>query len=438
MTLIMSIRKICSLMLFTLLAVVSGMIVAACGSADQSEENLPTTTAASGVDSTDQGTVIQPGTESGPISLTVWLPPAFAPTSGELSATILQSRLDAFHESHPNVQVEVRLKVESGEGGLIDSLEDAQQAAPLALPDLVLISSDLLPSAAESGILRPLDGLLSEVPGNDWYDFGQQMAIQNGSIYGLPFAADALILAHRPSAIEEPPETWSQVLSEPFVMGFAAADAGALFTFTQLMATPDGIIEITDRSEVDSEQLQRLLSFYAQGQANGAFPFWLTQFESREQSWQAFTEGRIPMVVAWSSRFLASSTSNFIATPLPTIDGQKFTLAKGWAWAITTPQKELETLVVELAEFLSSPDFMAQWSAAAGLLPPRSSALTAWSPDQRQALASQIVPAASILPDPEQREEIGSALSEAIVALLKQESTPAEALQFILQRLSAP
>ena len=81
---------------------------------------------------------------------------------------------------------------------------------------------------------------------------------------------------------------------------------------------------------------------------------------------------------------------------------------------------------------------MSQWSAAAGYLPARSSALAAWSPDQRQVLASQIVGNAHNAPSSIAYPDLGPALSEAVVALLKQEITPDEAVTQTLEQLAGP
>lgn len=409
--------------------------LSACATVGQPAETFPTATSAAGEGVGVQSTASPESSDPGPLTLSVWIPPAFSPTAGGLAATLLQTRLDAFHEAHPNVQIEVRLKLESGEGGLLDSLGAAQAAAPLALPDLVLLSSDILPLAVDRQLLQPLDAYLSEPLNEDWYDFGWQMVQRSGQTYGLPFAGDALVLLHRLSAVSETPATWQAVLDQPLVLGFAAADPQVIFSLAELSALGD---PITHPDSITLEQLESLLAFYAEAQTSGAFPFWLTQFEGQEQSWQAFVEGRLPMVVAWSSRFLTATDANLGAAPLPTSEGQNGTLVRGWAWAITTPDEQRLALSLELAEFLSSPEFLAQWSAAAGFLPPRSSALAAWSPDVRQALASQVVPEAAILPDVELRSAVGGPLSEAVIALLKQEILAGEAAQSVFDALAGP
>lgn len=414
------------------------LLLTACSSALPGLEEQATVTSQAALEETPGGLIPTQEAVSGPVRLRIWLPPDFSPGRGDLAATILQNQVDSFREVNPNVQIEVRLKEESGEGGLLASLQAAQAAAPLALPDLVLLSSDVLPNAVESDLLLPLDELLSAPLAEDWYTFGIQSVQREGQTYGLPFAGDALIMMHRFTALEQLPRTWEESLEEPLLIGFAAADPNAFFSLVHLANGSNLNGPFSQGAQLSEEQIDDLLTYYVDGEEIGIFPFWLSQFDDQEQSWQAFIEGQTAMVVTWSSRFLASSDSNLGAGLLPTQDGEGFTLAKSWAWALTDPEGSQTGFAFELAWHLSEPEFLAQWTAAAGLLPTRSSSLAAWSPDQRQVLASQIVPVATVLPDPEQRLRIGLPFSEAIVALLKQEITQDLALQSVLNSLSLP
>ena len=422
--------------LFFALAIV--FLLTACSSVTTGSQEQATVTSNVAVNETAEAPLPTQTELNGPVELRIWLPPIFSPSRGDLAATILQTQLDKFREDNPNVQIEIRLKEESGAGGLLESVEAAQIAAPLALPDLVLLSSDVLPKAIENKLLTPLDEHLSSSLGEDWYTFGLQSVINNGQTYGIPLAGDALIMMHRFSALEQSPRTWTESLEEPLSIGFAAADPNAFFSLIHLSNGPDLDGPLSGSSQVSEQQILDLFNYYFDGEAIGVFPFWLSQFDNQEQSWQAFIEGQTAMVITWSSRYLSSSDSNLGAGLLPTKEGTGFTLAKSWSWTLTAPEGPRTEISLKLAEHLSEPEFIAQWSAAAGLLPARSSSLTAWSPDLRQALASQIVPVASVLPPPEQRVQIGLPLSELIVALLKQEVSVDAAVQLMMNSLSPP
>lgn len=383
------------------------------------------------------------GEEATPISaspsaLIVWLPPRFDPNDGSLAASILQARIDEFVDQHPQVRVDVRVKAQEGTGGLLDSLQQAQAAAPLALPDVVLLPHTQLSAAVASDLLLPFASLGSESASADWYEFARDMASVQGQTYGLPFGADALVTAVHPTAVANYPESWSALLEARLPLGFAAADPQALFTLAELQGA-SGEQGIQDgQVSFSQETLLSVFEFFEGAAERNVFPFWLTQYQNQEQSWQAFTEGRVPMVASRISRVFDTRNTDIAGAPLPTHDGSATTLVEGWVWSVTTPDSAKTELAEELAAFLTAPEFLAQFSAAAGLLPARPSSLAAWSPDARQALASQLVENAVALPDEAQLTVWGTALSENVVALLKQELTAEEAMQAVLAAVANP
>lgn len=381
---------------------------------------------------TDNAAVSTPSPDlGGQIVLTIWLPPAFDVAGGNLAANLLQNRLADFSEQHPQVRIETRVKAEDGTGGMLDSLLAAQAAAPLAQPDLVLLPHIQLQDAVQSGVLHPLGEPSNDNDAHDWYPFAQQMVNVDGQSYAIPFAADALVVAFRPTAVSDVPQNWSALLEARQPLALAVADQWGQFSIAELAALhlKEGTASEFAFSQDD---LLQLFDFYSSAQARSVFPFWLTQYQTYDQSWQAFTEGRVPMVVCWTSKVFDSRNVDTLGAPLPTQSGEAFTLVKGWVLAISTPYAERTELVTELAEFLTTPEFIAQWSAAAGLLPPRASSLAAWAPDARQALASQIVSDAVALPPKATLELWGQPLADAMVGILKQELTPQEASDAVL------
>src|SRR5690606_23123473 len=170
--------------------------------------------------------------------------------------------------------------------------------------------------------------------------------------------------------------TWVRLMDTRIAFGFAAADPQARFTLLQLLSLPTR----GDEPAIPQRNLLEVFDLYSTGQARNVFPFWLTQYQSNEQTWQAFSEGRLPMVTAWTSQVFANRQTEISGAPLPTQNGQPFTLVRGWAWSVATQNTERAALATELIEFLSTPEFLAQYSAAASLLPPRPSALAAWAP----------------------------------------------------------
>src|SRR5574339_59519 len=135
---------------------------------------------------------------SEPPLLRVWLPPQFNPAAGNDAATLLGERLAEFEAEHNGLRVEVRIKKDDEENDIVKLLEVTNIAAPGALPDLILLSRPDLESAALKGLLHPIDGLSTSLEDPNWYAYAQQLAHIQNTGYGLPFAADALVLVYYP------------------------------------------------------------------------------------------------------------------------------------------------------------------------------------------------------------------------------------------------
>jgi ABC-type glycerol-3-phosphate transport system substrate-binding protein len=153
-------------------------------------------------------------------------------------------------------------------------------------------------------------------------------------------------------------------------------------------------------------------------------PFWLTQFTDDEQSWEAYTENQVNTTVTWINRYLSTLSGDTAAAPIITQDGTPFTLATGWAWALSNPQTERHALSVDLAEYLTAGEFLSTWSETAGYLPTRAAALEGWSNIALRNLVSRVVESSRLIPPNEVMAAVSPALSQATVDILKRQSTP--------------
>lgn len=373
-----------------------------------------------------------------PLTLRLWLPPELDPASGTSAGHILQARLDEFAARRPEARLEVRIKAVEGAGGLVDSLTTANAAAPMSLPDLVALPRPELEAAALKGLLRPFDGLVKPIDETDWFEYARQMARLQNSTFGLPFAGDALILVYRPSAIPNPPRTFSETLSVPGPLIFPAADRQALFTLAQYQANGGEILDEQGRPTLQTQPLSQVLEYYQKGINLDQTPAWLTQYQDDEQAWQGFSTNNAPMGITWISRYLNETPVDASGAPLPTLDGKPYTLGNGWVWAMASPNPEHEKLSAELAEFLSEGDFLAQWTSALGYLPPRASSLQGWRDASQQALANEVVNSVQLLPSEDVLTSLSLPLEQATLQIFKQENDPATAAQQAVEKLAVP
>jgi ABC-type glycerol-3-phosphate transport system substrate-binding protein len=181
-----------------------------------------------------------------------------------------------------------------------------------------------------------------------------------------------------------------------------------------------------------------VLTYYHQAQQSSLMPFWLTQYETDEQSWTAFQENQTAMAITWASRVLQDPSADLGIAAIPTPEGMPYTLATGWAWALASPSPDRQALSAQLAEFLTTADFLGGWTEASGYLPPRPGALLAWENTTTQSVLTQVIPAAQRMPSLDVVTTLGPVLQKATVDILKEQSDPATSAAEAVRGLSAP
>ena len=370
-------------------------------------------------------------TPGGPHTLRLWVPPQFDPTAETPAATLLQKRLDEFVARRPGLQIEVRVKAESGTSGLLNALTDTRSAAPSILPDLVALSRADLEAATGKGLLHPLDGLTTLPDDPDWYPYARQMAHIQDSAYGLPFAGDALALVGYRYPL---PSAWSDIKKDTLLI-FPAADPQALFTLSLYLSAGGTLQDDQGRLALDENVMGQVLSLYQPFVENGLLPQNIVDYQNDEQAWNAFREQRGNLVVSWTSRFLKEQTLPLALAPLPGLETGQYTLATGWSWALAGSNADNQSLAVELAEFLSDSQFLAEWTQAAGYLPTRPTALSSWSDARTQVVLSQAAESANLVPGEDLLVTVGPLFSEAVLSVLNGDKLPIEAARSAVEQL---
>ncbi len=446
------------------------LVISLAAGCDRLAFSVPTTTPAASPtvanSPTPQATSTPEATEtpSGPVTLRVWLPPQFDPTSGTRAGALLKARLDEFSKRRPGVRLDVRIKALDGPGGMLESLSTASAAAPEVIPDLIALPRPILEAAALKGLLHPYDGLTTILDDTDWYNYARELARLQNSTYGIPFAGDALILVYRPSVVKDPPRDWNDVLKSPGPLAFPAADPQAFCTLAFYQAAGGKVEDDQGRPALDVPTLAKVLAFYQQAATAGLLLPTLPQMEIDEEVWTTYQGGQSNQIITWASRYIQRVSApppggapptvaatpgstptpgkapqeELAAAPVPTPDGVRFTLATGWVWALGSHHPERQALSVQLAEFLTQSDFLAEWTLAAGYLPPRSNALSAWSVAPAQSLAGQIVNSSHLSPSSDVLSSLAPILRQAILGILEKRGDPLTLAQEAVERLANP
>ena len=376
--------------------------------------------------------------QSGPVILNIWLPPQFDPTDNTLAGDLLSARLDEFTTRRSDVTIQLRVKDIHGAGGIVDTLETASSAAPVALPALVVLDQPALQTAAAKGLLHPFDGLTNTMEDPDWFEFARQLSHVQNSTLGIPFAGDALVMLYRNQLITEPPTDWAASLALESTISYPAADPDSLVIMTLYQSAGGAIIDDEGAPQLEIAPLTDLFNFVYQANQIEVLPFWLTQYETDDQAWAAYEEGQADLAITWLSRYLQTELPDSSLANVPTPDGIPYSTTTGWVWSLVSSDPDRQVLVAELVEFLTNSDFLTEWAPAVGYLPPRPNSLANWEGTDFFYTLNQVGTASHLAPSTSIIETLGPVLNENIVDVLKEQTDPATAAQNAFDTLTTP
>ncbi len=369
-------------------------------------------------------------------NITIWLPPAFDPENGSPEGQLLRRQLQAFSTENPEITVNIRIKALSGPGGLLDSLSAASLAAPAVLPGLLILPRADLEAAASSGLISPVEVENNPAFQVEQFAFAEDMAVFNDTRYGLPFAADALCLAYKSQQVVYPPKTWQEVIQLNKVLAFPAAEQQGSMALLLYLDKGGSFTQNEIEVTVNEEALQQTLLFLAEGANSDVLPYWLTDYTTYDESWQAVRDARASYAVILASQYLAEMTENTAITSLPSFDEEPLTLADGWVIAFPQTSPERLTVYQQLAAYLVEPEFQAAWTEAAGKLPVSSSALAAWKNSEVSGILLEIAQSARLAPSAQIVNKVGPLFTQATIEMLKKQTTYIESSNKIIKALA--
>lgn len=370
------------------------------------------------------------------VPIVVWLPPQFDPDQNTPASKLLKDRLETFNLEHSHLAISYRVKQDTGPAGLLDTLEKTSKVAPQSLPDLVLFPFSELYNAASHSLIYPYP---TNIPADDlagWYRVADDIGMTQELFYGLPMAADAIIMVYNTRLVETRPANWDDLLRSGYTFSFPAGDPEAAYTLGLYLSENEITSNQDGKISIDEDGLAAVLGFYSQASSENLLPPDPTEIKTDQQSWSAFINGNRLVTTTWASRYLGLTDPNLQAAPLLTNGGSPFTLIQGWGWALANPDPNKQVAAAELARYLTEPEFVGQWTEAEGLLPFRPDALTYWQEDIHRALASQLLPAATPFPPMETRDLIAPIFLQAVSRVLTGDLAPSEAAQQAASALS--
>ncbi len=364
--------------------------------------------------------------------LRLWLPAELDIYGEAPGMSLLAQQIADFSAAHPDLQVEITIKMARGRGGLLDFLRTARDAAPSILPDLIVLDAFELRTAARSALIQPLDGLVSQAVLDDRFPFAAGLGTVDEQTFGLVVAADMQHAAYRPGLLAAPPLSWTQVISPPVPFIFPAGSSDGQVndaTLIQYLAVGGTLVDSQGEPRLDKDALLGVLGFYSDCVGSGAIsPSLVLSITDADQAWGRFRAGEGAMTVVQARRYWLEADDTVAPTAIPTRDGRPFSLARGWTIALVTTEPARQTQALALLNWLIAAERSAQWTRAAGYLPGTRSALQQWAVSNAdRMMLHHLLEAAVAAPRPEVLAEVGPIIQEAIEAVLSGQATLREA-----------
>lgn len=409
------------------------------GGCDLSEMSLQTPTTTPTVSptptptSTPNVTATPTPTAANDSSLVIWTVEAISPMAEGETGKAMRELIRSFEVSYPEIEVKVILKKESGRGSVLDFLRTAGPVAPSIMPDVVILNNSEIPIAREEGLIKPLDARLSQDMVEDLVPVAREACTVDDRLVGVPFQLDVEHLVYNTNRITTTPTVWTDVLSSSIKYAFPAKGQGGLVNdafLIQYLSLGGKLHDDEGNPRLDLQPLQEALEYYRRGADAGVFPPTVLEATTTDYFWPTYLEVGVDATHVKSSFYLANREmlQNSKAAPIPTKDGELFTVARGWSIAMVTEVPSRQQKAVRFIQWFVAPDNNAYWSTAAMKLPTRYAAYSLLGEDDEywQFTLKQLEIATPI-PAFHGYDRIGRVLQQAVQEVLSGESTPEEA-----------
>ncbi len=356
-------------------------------------------------------------------TIRVWWPDELYPGENSTAAEALQSQFDLFRQTYNSYTVEIRRKRSHGLGGILASLRTASPVAPGALPDLTLMRREDLLTAAQEGLIVPLDEWMpANLSGNNLFSGVRALGEVEGVLYGIPYTLNIRHTLYRASIFNAPPQTFEDVLRAETPYLFAANDAPVSWTvLLQYLAAGGQLVDENGAATLSPDALQTLLEFYAEGEAAGVFSPALLDYAQPQDYWNIFVTGEAHLIAVDTQTYLShKDTVQSVAPSItPTVDGTSLTVIDGWMWVVTTPNPDHQRQALAFLSWMMRVSHQSAFSEAFGVLPSQVRALRLWEDQAYANFAQELITTAVVFPEARRNNVAAMALQNAVADVIK-------------------
>ncbi|MEZ4675682.1 MAG: extracellular solute-binding protein [Caldilineaceae bacterium] len=289
--------------------------------------------------------------------LVIWAPDLFQASLDPTTNHPMVALFEEFERNHPGVHIDVQIRADGGEAGILDYLRSAQRVAPAILPDIMLVNTQQLWQVVELGLLAPID-LAQLDSATEFYPHALLAATYNEQLWGIPYVTDLVHAVYYTAESATAPSTWEALLGaqQPYLFAAGKSEDVNLFAYQQYLGAggnPDiGI-------GTDEMALSSFFAFLAQAKADGIIPDEVLEVTDADDVWQLFAAAdqgiaEISTHVAIQHLELFNNGMiQFVHSPTRTDNNE--TLAHVWAFAIVAGDVEQQALSLALVKAFFNP-----------------------------------------------------------------------------------
>ncbi len=364
------------------------------------------------------------------VRLILWTVEPVSPQAEGAAGRAFANGVRVFEETYHDVSVAVVLKNASGKGGVWDYLRTASQVAPSILPDVAVLDTVDLASAARAGIAVPLDGMASPLLTKDLLPAALKAGTVDGRLVGIPFEMDVEHLIYNTNKVAAAPISWTDIISSNATYVFPAKGKNGLVNdafLIQYLALGGRLHDDEGHLLLDEQPLRIALSYYLQGEQMGVVPSSVLEAGTSDDAWPAYVSAQVGMAHVNSHRFLTDRgvlrSTQF--ADIPTRDGIPLTIGRGRVLAIVARDPGRQAAAMRLIEWLMMPEGNATWCQATAHLPTRYAAFNILTNDDPYWLFLQHQLEIAVPPPAfPGYDQVGRVLQQAVVEVMTGEATP--------------
>jgi len=375
----------------------------------------------------------------GLVTLTLWVPDFLNPYEDETGASIFHEQLAAFSLIQPDIQVQIIVKKRAGTGGLYNMLSTAYAAAPSVVPDLIILNTDDLQTAAQEGYVQRL--AVTPLKVKEFFPFVWVPDPHITSTYGIPFVVQADHMVYRQNVSATPPFSWTDVLTGGYTLLFPAAPPDGLADDALLAAYlgADGtVVDENGKVKLDRPVLEQLYRFFAAMKSRNLINVErVMELPDASACWATYQEGIGKLSAIPAGEYWTNPPQGSLPGWMPTPTGKPIAIGHVWSMAVVSQDPFRQKAALKLLEWLTAPEQVADLTRATHLLPAQYDALELWmlSPEQTTFLTQLLESTVRSLP-PTVDTPVRRALQAGLTAILQGDvETPEEAATYALKVL---